>query len=490
MKLSTQLIITTLSKSTHSISIFVLSIILSRYFTKDEYGTYLHVQLIVNFAVWAFLLGLPHSVYYFLPRVANQRKFVTTTVLLVGVISIITAFLILFNVDFLSELLSNPNLEKLGGILFCLVLFQVPLTLFEPLMISAKKVQSFSVVELFFNVSFFLTVCIAVLFDTAMIDILLYLSVLFSLHVSIVIFYEIQIAISFKREQPKGDEYSIYKQFDYSLPIGLSMGVAEVSRYTDKVIVSNRTTPEDFAVYTRGAMEIPIISMLANTLDNLLMPKFVEAYKNNDTQSILHSWHSVIRMMATFIYPCCFFLICTASLLIPALFSEKYIGSVIIFQIYTLGLLTRISTFNVIIRAIGKTKAILWISLLSIVFNIGLTLLFMDWWGIIGAPIATVVTISLMRYVYLLAITHYLEIKVSEVFPWTALLHSLLSSAIASVPVILLLPLGINVWLLLFLMGVIYGVLYLMFLNINSALKPEEKDTIRGMLPNKLRWVI
>jgi len=489
VNISTKLLITTISKTTHSISIFALSIILSRYFTKDEYGTYLHVQLIVNFATWAFLLGLPHSVYYFLPRVAEQKKFIFTTLIVIICISLCTSLLVFANTTALSSLLSNPDLLKLGYIIGLMVLFQIPLSLFEPLMITANKVKEFSQVEIFFNVNLFVLISMAVIYDATVSEILLATAALFSLRNAVLIYYACKIAFSYAEHQ-KGEHYKFKQQLDYSLPIGLSMGVMEVSRYTDRIIVSNQTNPEDYAVYTRGAMEIPVVSILANTLDNLMMPRFVESYKNKRADEILDSWHSMIRLMAVFIYPCCLFLIASASLLIPALFSDKYIGSIIIFQIYTLGLLTRISTFNVIMRAIGKTRVILWISLFSIALNLFLTIALMEMWGLIGAPIATVITTSLMRYAYLVGITYYLKVKMIAVIPWQALGHSLMAAIIASLPVLLLLEAAINVWINLLIMAVIYSVIYVLLVRRNRSLMSKEKELIRGILPQKLKWLI
>lgn len=490
MKFSTQLFITTLSKTTHSISIFALSIILSRFFSKDEYGTYLHVQLVVNFATWAFLLGIPHSVYYFLPRVADQRRFIFNTTLIICLVALTTAVLVFFNSHFLANLLANSELINLAIIIALLVLFKVPLSLFEPLMISAQKIKEFSLAELFFNISLFITIAGCVIFDASLYRILLSTVALYALHNTILLYYIVLISIERRQLRLDGDEYNLKQLLEYSLPIGLSMGVMELSRYTDKIIVSNQTNPEDYAVYTRGAMDIPVINIVANTLDNLMMPRFVEAFKNKKEDEVLTSWHSMIRLMAVFIYPCCFFLIASASLLIPALFSDKYLGSVLIFQIYTLGLLTRISTFNVIIRAIGKTRIILWISILSIVSNTLLTLCLMDLWGLMGAPIATVITTSLMRFSYLISITYYLKVKIANVFPWRSLLHSLVASIIALIPVYLLFQIEMNVWLNLFLMGTSYSVIYIALVRINKSINPQEKKLIKNILPAKLSWIL
>ena len=110
MKFSAQLLITTLSKSTTHVSIFLLSIILSRYFTKDDYGTYLHVQLITNLSVWAFLLGIPHGIYYFLPKAEAQRQYVMTVLTMIGAIAVIVSGVVFYNNSNLASFLSNPRI--------------------------------------------------------------------------------------------------------------------------------------------------------------------------------------------------------------------------------------------------------------------------------------------------------------------------------------------------------------------------------------------
>lgn len=490
MKISAQLVITVLSKSMTSISIFVLSVILSRYFTKDDYGTYLHVQLIANLATWAFLLGIPHGIYYFLPKINKKRKYVLTVIAIISSIAVLVSGLVFSTVDSLSELLSNPRIESLGYVLLFMVLLKIPVNIFEPLMISVGRVKEFASVELIMNVSFFLAVVIPVSIGSDLIDILWWIVGMYCLQSIVVFYYAITIAMKFGKYKEDGDEIGMAEQLKYTFPIGLSMNAFELSHYIDKIVVSNQTSAEDYAVYARGALEIPVIGIIANTLDNLLMPKFVEAYKNNDIAGIMKSWHATIRMMAAFIYPCCLFLIISAPLLIPAIFSEKYSGSIIIFQIYTLSLLSRLSTFNVIMRAIGKTKIILWVALSSIVINLIFTYLFMMWWGLIGAPIATVLTLLILRSSYLFAITHYFNISLKDVFPWPSILKSLVISCLASVPILLLMQYSFDVWLHLLLLFIVYSVSYLGLLRLIPSLTASDKDGIRDFLHIKIRWIV
>ena len=51
----------------------VSSMILSRYFSKEDYGTYKQVLYVYHTLLTVFTLGLPKAYSYFLPRVGNLQ---------------------------------------------------------------------------------------------------------------------------------------------------------------------------------------------------------------------------------------------------------------------------------------------------------------------------------------------------------------------------------------------------------------------------------
>jgi O-antigen/teichoic acid export membrane protein len=490
LKLSAQFLLTALSKSTDHVSIFVLSVILSRFFTKDDYGTYLHVQLITNLAVWAFLLGIPHGIYYFLPKAKSAKVYVLSILSMISTIAVLVSTCVFYNASGLSQFLSNPRIEDLSYVLLFMILFKIPLTIFEPLLITVGRIKQFASVEVMFNLSFFIAVLIPVMLDSSMIEILWWLVGLYSIHAMVVMCITLSIAFTYRSDEQHHEAFTLNDQVRYSLPLGLSTNVLELSRYVDKLMVSNQSSSEDYAMYTRGAMEIPVIGIIANTLDNLHMPNFVRYYKDNNISELMRVWHTSVRFMAAFIYPCCLFLIVSAPLLIPAIFSDKYIESVIIFQVYTIGMLSRISTFDIILRVIGKTRIILIAALMSIVVNITLTYSLMAMWGLIGAPIATVITLFFMRLTYLIAITQHFKISLSQVFPWGSLGKSLLSAMLSTLPVFLIYTLELGVWIHLLLMGCAFSVSYLIIMKFINALNEDDKRSLKDMLPKKLSWII
>ena len=91
----------------------VSSMILSRYFTKSDYGTYKQVMYVYNTLLSVFTLGLPKAFSYFLPRVElSQSKNLIAKItklffLLGGVFSLL---LFLLSADFQKKL--RPSLLR------------------------------------------------------------------------------------------------------------------------------------------------------------------------------------------------------------------------------------------------------------------------------------------------------------------------------------------------------------------------------------------
>ena len=201
-------------------------------------------------------------------------------------------------------------------------------------------------------------------------------------------------------------------------------------------------------------------------------------------------WHSSIKMMAMFIYPTLIFFLLTADHLIPFLFTDAYLDSVIIFQVYTLGLITRITSYDAIVRAVGKTKILFKMSVLAVTLNIAFTIGLIELIGIVGAPLATVIVGTVLRFVYLIVITKLMEVSLVRVFPWMSLLKLMLASIVAGICTLPVLFLTYSHLIMLVLSGSVFGVTYLIAFRFFGALTESERNSVRGLFPKKLRWIL
>lgn len=489
MRLSHQVALATFSKTAKHVSVFALSIILARTLSTESYGVYLQVQLVVSTLLYLAIFGVPHSIYYFLPRSREPRLLIVVSALVLCVVGIGLAAGLYLGMGKISELLNNPRLVDLALISAGLLFFQVPIKLFEPAMISAKRVGTFVLLNSTFNILFFFPIAIPAILGWPVADILKCM-----LGFYVVQFVAMMTTLLFVtgglRGLADGEAYSFRAQILYSAPIGLAGMVGEIDRQTDKIIVSGAFDPEQYAIYTRGAMEIPLLNVISNSLHNIMMPRFVEAYRDGNEAELLASWHSAIRLMASFVYPACAFFIGTGDLLIPFLYSDRFAEASVIFQIYMLTLLVRVTTGDAIIRAIGRTGVMFKFSIVGIVLNIILTSGLIKIMGIVGAPTATVLVSYLMATAYLYVVGQMLDIRIVQIFPWDSLKRIVIASVVSIAVASIARTFGLGSAATLGAVFVLFCPIYMVAFRVTKVLDERERDAVHSLLPRVLRWAV
>ena len=90
----------------------ITSMLLSRYLSLAEYGTYSELQTVTSLVVSIFALGLPNSINYFLASCDAEfkKKFLTFYYFAITVLSIIVAGLMFFSKNIIAQYYKNPSL--------------------------------------------------------------------------------------------------------------------------------------------------------------------------------------------------------------------------------------------------------------------------------------------------------------------------------------------------------------------------------------------
>jgi len=73
----------------------ITAMLLSRFRTLEEYGTYSQLLMVINIATTFFMLGLPNSINFFLARAENnneRQKFLSVYYTLSTVLSFFLVF--------------------------------------------------------------------------------------------------------------------------------------------------------------------------------------------------------------------------------------------------------------------------------------------------------------------------------------------------------------------------------------------------------------
>jgi O-antigen/teichoic acid export membrane protein len=145
----------------------------------------------------------------------------------------------------------------------------------------------------------------------------------------------------------------------FGIPLVAATALATLTLQLDKIIVSSMCSPEDFAVYSNGAVEIPFIGIVTGSIASVILPDLRRMVSAGDYSGALALFRQGAQKSAVFLIPIMMFLMVSAEPFILTLFSEKYSGSVLPFRMYLLTIPMRIVFFGGFMMALGMNRVIL-----------------------------------------------------------------------------------------------------------------------------------
>ena len=410
-------------------------VVLARWLTVEQYGTYSQLILIASTLTLFSTLSLPKSLYYFIPRAENsKKKLVALQILLFTLITSFCFALVLFpSAPLLAHIFQNKIIEHsiyfVAVYLFCLSMSSI----FEPLLITLGQAKLVSTVESFTGVALFLAVIIPIFLGLDYRNILIFMSLVLAVKVLLTfrstyrLEGQVKLQHIFKGISPK---------IKYSLPLAIDSMIGVIGRRIDQIIISLYFLPSQYAVYARGAFELPLVSVIPMTIFNLMLPQFTKDLMENMKERVHWNYGDKSRRVALLFFPLTVLMWILAEAFIILLFSEKYRDSIPIFRVYLLLLPMRINMSGTIVKAAGKTTYFLWGNLLLLGSNIALSLILIKLCGIIGAALATVLSV-ILYVLYIMNINcKILGVKMKIFLPWHDLAMIMVVSILSGLTIV------------------------------------------------------
>jgi O-antigen/teichoic acid export membrane protein len=422
-------LIITLGRSIERIVLLFMSIILSRYLSQDDFGTYRQVFLITGLIMTIFTFGIPHSINYFIPQFNKERQksFIAQTIIFQIFLGFFSAIILWFGADFIANLFDNPNLMKFLKFFALYPIFSLPAMSYSNIFICINKAKlsgilspTFGLIKFFL---IFLTVLLNLSIESIFIVIILFtiIQLLLILFIIFKVFYGIKFKLSF-------DDFIV--QIKFAMPIGVSSILGIVIVKVDQIMISSYFSVEEYAIYSIGTLEIPFINILTAAAMAILTPYLVQQYKNNRMDLFVKKWNSSLLKISYIVFPVSIFFIFFSQETIILLYSNKYAASASIFKIYLFRLLVKITFFGHILLALGKSKIIFTYTLVTLIVNIILNFLFIKIFGFTGPAIASVFSVFLISLLQLNKISKIIKIKFSQIWSWKKLFLILFISII------------------------------------------------------------
>ena len=218
----------------------------------------------------------------------------------------------------------------------------------------------------------------------------------------------------------------------YGCAANKALALASLNKSLGSLFVAKLLGPVALAHYTMGIYVQPVMTILRNSLSDVVLPEMVARNQAAPSHS-LNLWRRTTVMTAILLVPAGILLARFAEIIVVTLFSEAYLPVVGIFQIYLLVFLCEALDFGISLRAISRNSPILYSNLIAIAVNAALMFVLMPFWGVTGAVVALVVS----RYVdgaYLAwQMARAYGVSMRSLAPWSDLLKVVGAAVVAAV---------------------------------------------------------
>lgn len=404
--------------------LLISPLVLVRLLSVEDFGLYREFLLYTTILLGFSALGISGSLLRFIPaRPELKWRFVSQTVTLTLATSMLTALAAWL----LDASLGGKAMGQfaLPAILYTLLF--VNLDFWEYLLLAEKR--SFAVLGYTTGrlIARIVTVITAALLTR---DVTVIIWSLVGLEAA-------RLMISFtawrRRVQPIAADSSgsWREQLEYCLPFGGSMLLSSLNSSLGSLFITKALGPAALAQYAIGTYVHPVVTVLRNSLSDVLLPEMIERAKQSHADRLLLFRRTSV-IVAIGLLGAGVVLARFAEILIVTLFSEEYRPAVLVMQIYLLAFVREGLDFGVPLRAIGRTAPIMHSNLIALCSNAALLLLLMPALGLIGAVVAYVVSRMLDGAYLGFQVARAYNVPLREIAAWRDLGKTILAAAVAA----------------------------------------------------------
>ncbi len=394
----------------------VNAMLLSRFRTLGEYGTYNQVMTVCTVIITFFSAGFSQCINYFLGKCENDNEkasFVKNYHSIITLVGVAGGSIALVLLPIMQRYYGNSLLSDYWFVFLFYPLSHILTSGTDRFFIAFQKTKYL----LFFKVGHSVIVLSEIL-----------ITILFGLtfyqYMMIYVFVEVLFGASvylWIRGITGVVPFGLKKDYiililKFAVPMALASLVSSINTEMDKIIVGGLVDTDTFAIYTNAAKELPIY-IFSTSISSVVMPFVVRKTAKKEYLDATRLWNRSMVLTYYLICFCVTALVVFAPQIISLLYSDKYLPGVAVFRIYSLVLLFRITYFGMILNALGKTKTILKASIATMLSNLVLDLVLYKLIGLIGPAIATLLSVSIMNMYQLYLTKKRIGVRFTDIYP-------------------------------------------------------------------------
>ena len=415
----------------------IVGILLARYLTKEDMGTYQQLWLVYRLIIGLGLSGLARSPLYFVPSLKreHQRSLVVAVSLLVTIGGTAAAAFVGVKAPWIAMRFNNPALGPLLR-LFAAYIFFTASVLHFPVYLVARGRHEFATLHQALVVA---AVVSAAIYGTVTQNGLEAITLaLVVTGVPLWIWGVGWLGREFFR-LTGGQLVPIGRLLRYSIHLSLASATQALLLHIGPLSISVLALPERLAVFRMGATQVPFVAALTRSVTTAVTPTLADLFARKQLTEMVALWHRAIRHLPGLILPIFVFCFLMTSDIIVVLFSTKYLESTTIFRICLCVLPLRCGFYEGMLQALGRSREILISSIASALVATTLSFTLFPFVGLIGPAVGYVLGLYTLGLVCLFFICRFTGYSWATVLPWRDLGRQFvvaLSAGVVLVPVL------------------------------------------------------
>jgi O-antigen/teichoic acid export membrane protein len=404
--------------------ILISPMILVRLLSVEDFGRYREFLLYVGVLVTVASFGINSSLLRFVPgNIQTGWRYVNQAVLMTFACSVVvTSGMVALNFLFDGKLVGELAIP-----VALYVLFYVNIDFWEPFFLAERR--SFAVLRYTTGrlVARIVVVTVSAWLTRDVATIIAALICLEAMRLTIsAISWRVRARDVHVTEPPRWREH-----VSYALPFGSALILTTVNKSLGALFVAKFLGPVALAHYAIGTYLQPVISVIRNSLSDVVLPEMVTSERSSPAGK-LELWQRTTVVTAILLIGAGVVLGRFAEPIVTTLFSTAYQPAVVLFQVYLLVFLREAIDFGIPLRAVDRTTSILHSNLIALVINALLMLALTPLWGALGAVVALVISRFIEGAFLATRCARAYELTVRELVPWGHLIKVLFSALAAA----------------------------------------------------------
>jgi O-antigen/teichoic acid export membrane protein len=188
------------------------------------------------------------------------------------------------------------------------------------------------------------------------------------------------------------DRKLIIKFLIFGSPLIIHVLMGGGMEYVDGYLVDAYFDRSDFTYFRYGARELPINTIFISAMASAFIPLAVTNLSNS-----MEEIKRRISKLMNYLFPISMGLMLLSPIIFSNVYSEEYLVSAQIFNIYLLIICSRVMLPQIAIYARRKNMFLMFVSFIEFAINIGFSLYLMQFYGIYGIAFATVIAYFIQK---------------------------------------------------------------------------------------------